>query len=115
MEDRFPAAGAAFKKRGKTVHWRTKIMVSLDDGISIPFHDKLQKFGNVVKMIIKCIPVQLTYIYNVLNCNFAEWFLFQQLPEGIYNYAFRMVHMINPLLKELDHYTMKTELFQWKD
>ena len=60
------------------------------------FDRPFRKKRDILKMIIECISIYMTSVYNILHRDFIIWFFFQQLPEGIYNCKLCSIHIDLP-------------------
>ena len=77
VENGFFAVSAVFYKTADTFKGRACPAITADDMIGIVFHCDLQKLRDVMKMIIKCVPVHLAAVHNVFHGNFVIRLFFQ--------------------------------------
>lgn len=83
---------AFLRDQGNALDRRSKFTVIFDDLFCPLLNGILGQGGNILKMIIKGIPVYLTAFHNILNRNLIIGLLFQELPKRITNSFFGSVH-----------------------
>lgn len=74
---------AFLRDQGNALDRRSKFTVIFDDLFCPLLNGILGQGRNILKMIIKGIPVYLTVFYNVLYRNFVVGPLFEKLPECV--------------------------------